>query len=190
GSAPLRLGAQTSPRAALRLSDATNRLAGRAKKTNSRRRCKRSAEPTTRQGVCAAWLRIVADQKAEAKRQPGSPTHAAFASVGVGQRSVNRAQHAVPAGSRGYFNQGTQDANQTAPEGTFAVFLFGTLNGPVNHHGPAHNRLAIDEAPVAAVPAVVPIVSHGEIVAGRNHDFSILNVLENLIGPFRLHAGN
>src|SRR5437879_2131680 len=125
-----------------------------------------------------------------AKRQPGSPTHAACASVGVGQRSVNRAQHAVPAGSRGYFNQGTQDANQTAPEGTFAVFLFGTLNGPVNQHGPAHNRLAIDEAPVAAVPAVVPIVSHGEIVAGRNHDFSILNVLENLIGPFRLHAGN
>src|SRR6266566_2088091 len=63
------------------------------------------------------------------------PQHTPSLRVWVGRLSVNRAQHAAPACSRGYLNQGTQDANKAAPEGSVAVFLFGTLNGPVNHHG-------------------------------------------------------
>ena len=103
---------------------------------------------------------------------------------------MDRAQHSVPAGSRGYLNESTQDAYNSAAEGAVVIFVFGTLHGPVDHYGSAHDGLASYKAPVPAVPAMVSIVSHGEIVSGRHHEFSILDVLENLIGPLRLHAGN
>jgi len=74
-------------------------------------------------------------------------------------RSVNRAQHAVPACARGYLDERAQDTHEAATERSLAVIFFRTLHRPVDHHGPAHNGFAIDEAPEAAVPAVVSIVS-------------------------------
>src|SRR5260370_38681528 len=172
--AQLPLDGRRWPRAWPRVTGATNRPPARAKMTNSRRRWQGLAPGATRRGVCAAWLKILADQGLEAKMP----------------RSVDRAQHAVPARARGYLDERAEDTHKAAPERALAVIFFGTLHRPVDHHRPAHNRFAIDEAPVAAVPAVVSIVSHGEIVAGRHDHFPILDVFEDLICPFRLHAGD
>src|SRR5207237_10716884 len=56
--------------------------------------------------------------------------------------------------------------------GVFGVVL---LKGEVNEHGFADDGFAGNEAPVAAVFAVVAVVSHDEVVAGGNDEFSIVD---------------
>src|SRR5260370_10908243 len=43
--------------------------------------------------------------------------------------------------------------------------------------------------PVAAVPAMLAVIAHGEVLFRRDSKFVVVNVLKNFVRPFGLHAG-
>ena len=87
-------------------------------------------------------------------------------------------KHSMPAGARGKMHKGIEDAQQPLPESAVAsVIGAGGVDGPIDKKGMAHDGVAIDKSPVAAVLAMIAIISHGEIFAGRNDHFISLNIL-------------
>src|SRR6202522_4901025 len=76
------------------------------------------------------------------------------------------------------------DAVQDAADAAVGVILGSGLHRPVNQDGAPHDRIAVDESPVAAVEAAVAIVSQNKIVIRRHDQLAVLNVVQNLIGPF------
>jgi len=59
----------------------------------------------------------------------------------------------------------------------------GSVEGPVDEEGATYDVFARDKTPVAAVEAFGAVVAHGEDLAGRDDEISILNVAGKLIGP-------
>src|SRR3977135_3565269 len=57
--------------------------------------------------------------------------------------------------------------------------------GPVDKHGPPNDQIARHETPVAAVLAIVSIVTHYKIMISRHDDlFAVPFLLEDWIGIF------
>src|SRR6516164_6875829 len=83
-----------------------------------------------------------------------------------------------------------EDATTYRISRRFSIVVAVRLDRPVDQKGPAHDRLSIDEAPVAAVQAVTPIVPHREVFSGWHHEFVALNILVDFMRPFRLHERN
>src|ERR1700730_15907428 len=82
-----------------------------------------------------------------------------------------------------------QEVKQPAVEASVCLVIAWTLHRPVNDHGPPHDGVAVHKSPVTAVPTMVAIVTHRKILVRRNHDFAVMNVRKNLIGPLGLHVG-
>src|ERR1700722_14809113 len=94
-------------------------------------------------------------------------------------------KHSMPAGARGKMHQSVEDAHQALPESAIAsVIGAGSVDGPIDKKRVTHNGVAVDKSPVAAVLAVVAIITHGEIFAGRNDHFISLNIFAQLGTPF------
>src|ERR1700733_7733056 len=55
---------------------------------------------------------------------------------------------------------------------------------PVDNYGPAHDCVAANESPVAAVPTMVAIVSHREIIIRGNDKLALSDVVIYVGGPF------
>src|ERR1700730_17579706 len=43
--------------------------------------------------------------------------------------------------------------------------------------------------PIAAVPAMVAVIAHGEVLIWRHSKFAVANVLKDFVRPLGLHAG-
>src|SRR6185437_5908618 len=98
---------------------------------------------------------------------------------------VNLSKYSVPACSAAQVNESVPDPLDPAPEPLVGIIILRSVYGPVDQHRLSSHRAAIHKSPVAAVLAVVPIISHYEIPVGRNHKFIVLNIVLDLIGPFR-----
>src|SRR5260221_1541827 len=83
-----------------------------------------------------------------------------------------------------------EDGEDALAEGSVGVVVAGCVDRPVDKERAAHDGFAVDEAPVAAVGAVVAIIAHGEIFSGRDDEFVALNVFANFVSPFDLHGWN
>ena len=104
------------------------------------------------------------------------------------QTSVDGVEHAAPAGAGREVSDRVEDGEDALAEGRVGVVVAGGVDGPVDEERAAHDGLAVDEAPVAAVGAVVAIIAHGEIFSGRDNEFVTLYVFANFVGPFDLHG--
>ena len=69
-----------------------------------------------------------------------------------------------------------------ADPGLLILVLRG-LERPVIEQRPAHDVRPGHKAPVARVEAVVPVVAHHEVLARRNHQVPILDVIGKVHGP-------
>src|ERR1700683_4314844 len=98
--------------------------------------------------------------------------------------SVNLPQHAVPTGSAGKVDQSILDAAKSAEQTAVIIILSRRLNGPVNHHGAAHDGVTIHKTPVAAIPAPVAVISHHEEMIGRHQQLAVADRVHDLIRPF------
>src|SRR5258708_15846982 len=81
-----------------------------------------------------------------------------------------------------------EDGEDALAEGSVGVVVAGCVDRPVDKERAAHDGFAVDEAPVAAVGAVVAIIAHGEIFSGGHDEFIALNVFSNFVRPFDLHG--
>jgi len=97
---------------------------------------------------------------------------------------VDFAEHAAPARARGEVQERLADAAKGAEKAAVGVVAGGGLHGPVNDHGAAHDGVAVNEAPVAAVEAAVAIVTHDEVVVFGDDEFAIVHALQNRFRPF------
>src|SRR5271169_3214564 len=93
-------------------------------------------------------------------------------------------EHAVPAGAGGEMEECIGEAAECACHAAVGIVFRGGGDRPINYKGAAHDGVAIDEAPVAAVPAAVAVISHHEIAIGRNHQAAAIDVVEKARGPF------
>src|SRR5208337_163096 len=103
---------------------------------------------------------------------------------------VNGVQHAAPTGARGEMRQGVENGGDALAERGIGVVVAGGVDRPVDEKGAAHDGLAINKAPVAAVGAVVAVIAHGEIFARGNYQFIALDIFADDVDPFRLHRRN
>src|SRR5208282_1099710 len=81
---------------------------------------------------------------------------------------VHGVQHPAPTCSRGKVQECVKDSAQPLPKGTWVVVGGARFDRPIDQERPAHDRIAIDESPVAAVGTLVAIVTHGKVFSGRN----------------------
>src|ERR1035441_5662743 len=87
-----------------------------------------------------------------------------------------------PAGVCGEMGQVAEEDAGLFREGRIAV-LFGRVDGPVDKERPAHEVLALYEAPVAAVERVGAVVTHHEVAVERDHQVVAVDVLRQLETP-------
>src|SRR5580704_19055513 len=97
---------------------------------------------------------------------------------------VDRVQHAAPARAGRKMQQRVKNTSQALPKSPRVVVRAAGFDRPVNQKGAAHDRFAIDKPPVAAVGAMVAVIAHREILAGRHDNFVTLDVLLDLVRPF------
>ena len=101
--------------------------------------------------------------------------------------SAHFVEHPMPSRSRTEVNQRvSQPADSRAERFVLRHLVIG-IERPVNRDGRAHDRVAIHETPIAAVPTAIAIVSHREILIRRHHQLVPRNVLQDLIGPLGAH---
>src|SRR5882762_9665402 len=82
-------------------------------------------------------------------------------------------------------SQGLKNARQARPESSLsAVIAAGRVDRPVHQKGAPHDGVAVHKSPVAAILAVVAIVTHGEVFSGGNNDLVALHVFPDLRPPF------
>ena len=96
---------------------------------------------------------------------------------------MDLAKHAVPARAAGQVSDRFLDTVDGAGNAAVAVVPGGGVHRPVNQHGTPDDGVAVHEAPVAAVPAAVAIISHHKVVFGWDDQFVALDVIHNLPGP-------
>jgi len=99
-------------------------------------------------------------------------------------------EHAAPAGARGKMGDGVENGEEALAEGGLGIIVAVGVHRPVDEEGAAHDGFAVDKAPVAAVGAVVAVIAHGEILAGRYDELVALNVVSDFAGPLDLYGRN
>ena len=95
-------------------------------------------------------------------------------------------EHAAPAGACREMHQSVEDADDALGEGGLSIVGAVRIDGPIDQKWAAHDGVAIDESPVAAVEAVIAIIAHGEIFVWRHDQFVALNVVPDIVSPFGL----
>src|SRR5580693_6120510 len=94
------------------------------------------------------------------------------------RRLMHRAEHAAPARSRRQMRRCLKNPRQTRPESACAVVVAaGEVHRPIDQKWAAHNGVAIDETPVAAVLAAIAIVAHRKKLVGRHNNLVTLNMI-------------
>src|SRR6202043_2965506 len=92
---------------------------------------------------------------------------------------VHGVQHPAPTRSRRKMQERVKDSAQPLPKGTWVVVGGARFDRPIDQERPAHDGVAIDESPVAAVGTLVAIVTHGKVFSRRNDNLVALDVLLN-----------
>ena len=94
----------------------------------------------------------------------------------------------MPASAAGKMEQRMRETAKRAHEATISIVFGRGVDRPINYERAAHDRVAIDETPVAAVPAAIAIVSHYEITIGRNNETAAIHIVEKPRGPLGTQA--
>ena len=79
-------------------------------------------------------------------------------------------KHALPTSAAAEMGQSDGDIANALADGFFIACVFGRIDRPVNHHRRAHHSVAVDESPVAAVPARSRLSPIAKYLFGRDHD--------------------
>src|SRR5437868_5380508 len=112
----------------------------------------------------------------------------AIAGRGISQpkraRLMNSMQHPAPACAGGQVRQSVKHSTQALSESRLPVISRSRVHRPINQKRAAHDGIAVNKTPVAAVKAVVTVVAHCKISSGRNDKFVALNIPSNVSSPF------
>src|SRR5271167_2035222 len=74
---------------------------------------------------------------------------------------MHRVQHAAPSRARRQMHQRVKDPHNSLSKRTISIIRTVRIHRPIDQEGPPHDGIAIHEAPVAAVQAVIPVIAHG-----------------------------
>src|SRR5438445_10231368 len=111
----------------------------------------------------------------------------AIADCEVSQRKarlMNSMEHPAPACARGQVRQGVKHSAQALSKSRLPVISRSRVHRPINQKRTAHDGIAVNKTPVAAVKAVVTVVAHCKISSGWNDKFVALNIPSNVASPF------
>ena len=94
----------------------------------------------------------------------------------VERRSVDSMKRPVPSGVADEMEELVEGKAGAIGETGLLDLIFGGLEGPVDEERPPDDIAARNKAPVTAVEAIGAIVSHDEVVAGRDEEVFALDV--------------
>src|SRR5437016_1721425 len=96
-------------------------------------------------------------------------------------------KHTAPSRARRQVRECIEYPYQPRPERAFpGVVVALSFDRPIDQERPPHNGVAVHEAPEAAVPALIAIIPHCEILPGRHNNFYALHKLSHFLRPLRL----
>src|SRR5215470_4795117 len=96
-------------------------------------------------------------------------------------------KHTAPSRARRQVRKSVEYPYQPRPERAFPrVIVALRFDRPIDQERPPHNRVAVHKAPEAAVPALIAIISHGEVLPWRHDNFAALHKFSHFLRPFRL----
>src|ERR1700721_4547771 len=98
---------------------------------------------------------------------------------------MNPVEHAIPASAAGKMEQRICEEAKYARESAVGIVFGRSGHRPINYEGGAHDRVAIDETPVTAVPTTVAIISHHEITIWRDYKTAAVEKIKKTGGPPR-----
>src|ERR1700730_5847368 len=139
-----------------------------------------SESPSNPMSVCATYLSCKAKGDCRLGPQPATRLQV---------ESVDLAQHSMPPRPAGKRDQGLFDPADGAEEATIAVISGRGFDRPIDHRRPAHDCVPHTKTPVAAIPAVISIIAHREILVRGNDELTVLNVGHDVDRPFRTQPG-
>src|SRR5690349_11249135 len=64
-----------------------------------------------------------------------------------------------------------------------SIVAFRATDGPVNDQRTADYILPRNESPVAAIKALIAVIAENEVLPGRHHQLTVLNVLFQFLEP-------
>src|SRR6266403_4085546 len=100
---------------------------------------------------------------------------------------MNSMEHPAPACAGGQVRQGVKHAAQALSKSRLPVISRSRVHRPINQKRTAHDGVAVNKTPVAAVKAVVAVVAHCKISSGWNDKLVALNIPSNVSSPFWFH---
>ena len=97
---------------------------------------------------------------------------------------MTQVQSAAPASLVEEVNDDMEDKADAIADRGLIDLILRRYEGPVDEERTAHDVLAGDKAPVAAVEADRAVISHGEVVAWGDNEVVTLNMAGQVNSPF------
>src|ERR1700721_1099581 len=98
---------------------------------------------------------------------------------------MNPVEHAIPASAAGKMEQRICEEAKYARESAVGIVFGRSGHRPINYEWAAHDRVAIDETPVTAVPTTVAIISHHAQTLRRDYKTAAVQIVEETRSPLR-----
>src|SRR5438445_2743332 len=144
--------------------------------------------------ICAAITRATSNSASFHHLRTRSMTSESFAECRQnGKRSrvqnhlMNGPQHSAPTSALRQVQKGVDHTFQPLKKAALPVIRTASLDRPINQKRPAHDGVAVDESPIAAVEAVIAIVTHRKILSLWNDNLFAADVFLDLMRPFQDH---
>jgi len=121
-------------------------------------------------------------------REGSSVSYAGTACRALLKMLMHPVEHAIPASAAGKMEQRICEAAKHTRESAVGIVFGRSGHRPINYEWAAHDRVAIDETPVTAVPTTVAIISHYEITIRRDYKTAAVDIVKKTRSPLRPQA--
>src|SRR5579864_493338 len=98
---------------------------------------------------------------------------------------MHQVEEAVPPGQTKKMHGDVQKRSHPIGDRFWLAVIFWHVEGPEHNQRTPNDIFFWHKAPIAAVQAVIAIITHSEVMVGRNHDLVIMNVCLQRCCPFR-----
>src|SRR5579872_1865139 len=103
---------------------------------------------------------------------------------------MHQVEEAVPPGQAKKMYSNVHERSHTIANGLRLAVLFRHIEGPKDNQRTPNNVFFRHKAPIAAVQAVIAVVTHGKVVVRWNNHFFTSNTGLESRGPFRRNLAN
>src|SRR2546423_5694283 len=100
---------------------------------------------------------------------------------------MHQVEHSPPAGLGWKVNNYMDNEFGAFPQRGALVLVFRSFERPISEKWPANNIFLWNEAPIAAIKADLPVISHAKVIAFGNDQVITLNMILHNEGPIESH---